>query len=149
MGGSSGVTVRDECKAVFEEIKLKKKHRYVIYYIKEETEVCVEKIGDRGESYGDFVKAITSDGGDDCRYGVFDMEYKHHTQGASDATKEKLILMSYCPDTAKIRLKMIYASSFEAVKKPLVGVSKIIQAADMGDIDYKCVLEKVRENDRR
>jgi len=149
MGGSSGVTVADECKAIFEEIKLGKKYRYVIYYIKDETQVCVEKTGARGETYEDFVKAITNDGGDDCRYGVFDMEYMHETQGASASLKEKLILMSYCPDTAKIRLKMIYASTFEAVKKPLVGISKIIQAADMGDIEYKSVLDKVRENDRR
>jgi cofilin len=109
----------------------------------------VEKTGARDETYEDFVKAITLDGGEDCRYGIFDMEYKHMTQGASASIKEKLILMSYCPDTARIRLKMIYASTFDAVKKPLVGISKIIQAADMGDIEYKCVLAKVRENDRR
>jgi len=147
---ASGVTVADECKSVFEEIKSKKKHRFVIYYIKDEKQVCVEKIGERGESYDDFVQAITSGGSNDCRYGIFDMEYKHQTQGTTEASlKQKLILMSYCPDTARIKQKMIYASSLEALKKPLVGVAKVIQATDMSEVDYECVLEKVRQMDRQ
>jgi len=148
---ASGVTVADECKAVFEAIKSKKKHRYVIYFIKDEKRVEVEKVGERDESYDDFVASITNNGATDCcRYGVFDMEYKHQTQGTTEASlKQKLILMSYCPDTAKIKHKMIYASSLDALKKPLVGVAKVIQATDMSEVDYECVLETVRRMDRQ
>jgi len=110
----------------------------------------VEKIGERNEDYESFVQAITHGGTPDCRYGVFDMEYKHQTQGTTEASlKQKLILMSYCPDTAKIKQKMIYASSLEALKKPLVGVAKVIQATDMAEADYESVLEKVRLMDRQ
>jgi len=38
--------------------------------------------------------------------------------------KQKLFLMSWCPDSAKIKKKMLYASSFETLKKSLVGVHK-------------------------
>lgn len=146
---ASGVTVSDECKSVFEEIKSKKKHRYAIYFIKDEKQICVEKIGERNEKYEDFVEAITGGGGSDCRYGVFDMEYKHQTQGTTEASlKQKLILMSYCPDTARIKQKMIYASSLESLKKPLVGIAKAIQATDMSEVDYESVLDKVRQMDR-
>ena len=41
--------------------------------------------------------------------------------------KEKLLLMSWCPDTARIKKKMLYSSSFDALKKCLVGVQKYIQ----------------------
>ena len=62
------------------------------------------------------------------RYGVFDFEYTHQCQGTSEATKkEKLFLISWCPDTAKIKKKMLYSSSFDALKKCLVGVQKYIQ----------------------
>lgn len=41
--------------------------------------------------------------------------------------KQKLFLMSWCPDTAKVKKKMLYSSSFDALKKSLVGVQKYIQ----------------------
>ena len=147
---ASGVTVADECKCVFEEIKSKKAHRFVVYVIKDEKQIVVETIGLRSQGYEDFVETITTAGGpSECRYGVFDLEYKHQTQGTTEASlKQKLILMSWCPDTAKIKQKMIYASSLEALKKPLVGVHKAIQATDLAEIDYDAVLEKVRQMDR-
>jgi hypothetical protein len=59
---------------------------------------------------------------------VFDFEYTHQCQGTSEASKkEKLFLMSWCPDSAKIKKKMLYSSSFDALKKCLVGVQKFIQ----------------------
>ena len=34
-----------------------------------------------------------------------------------------------CPDSAKIKKKMLYSSSFDALKKSLVGVHKFIQVS--------------------
>ena len=67
-------------------------------------------------------------GPEDCRYGLFDFEYEHQCEGTTEKTKkEKLVLMSWCPDTAKIKKKMLYSSSFDALKKCLVGIQKYIQ----------------------
>ena len=64
------------------------------------------------------------------RYGVFDFEYTHQCQGTTEASKkEKLFLVSWCPDSAKIKKKMLYSSSFDALKKCLVGVQKYIQVS--------------------
>ena len=42
-------------------------------------------------------------------------------QGTTESSKkQKLFLMSWCPDSAKIKKKMLYASSFETLKKSLV-----------------------------
>lgn len=39
------------------------------------------------------------------RYGLFDFEYMHQCQGTSESSKkQKLFLMSWCPDTAKVSL---------------------------------------------
>ena len=36
-------------------------------------------------------------------YGLFDFEYMHQCQGTSESSKkQKLFLMSWCPDTAKV-----------------------------------------------
>ena len=39
-----------------------------------------------------------------------------------------MILISWCPDTARIKKKMIYSASFETLKKAFTGVQKIVQA---------------------
>ena len=40
-------------------------------------------------------------------------------------SRSKLFLMSWCPDSAKIKKKMIYSSSFDTLKKAFVGVHKV------------------------
>ena len=41
--------------------------------------------------------------------------------------------MNWCPDSAKIKKKMLYASSFDNLKKALVGVHKFIQVRNNCD----------------
>ena len=137
---------------MYDEIKKKKNHRYLVFYIKDEKTIAVEKIGTivppqndskfncfywfsiggRDSSYEEFLNEIMSCGPEDCRYGLFDFEYQHQCQGTSEKTmKEKLLLMSWCPDTARIKKKMLYSSSFDALKKCLVGVQKYIQVSQI------------------
>ena len=42
---SSGVSVSEEVKLRFDEIKKKKTHRYVVFFIKDEKAIAVEKMG--------------------------------------------------------------------------------------------------------
>ena len=71
---------------------------------------------------------MQSGGEGECRYGLFDFEYEHQCQGTAESSKkQKLFLMNWCPDSAKIKKKMLYASSFDNLKKSLVGVHKFIQ----------------------
>jgi len=145
---ASGVTVSDEVLAKFAIIKKGKTYRYMIYHIKDEKVVEVEKTGDRDASYDDYLKDLGSAGSDECRYGLYDLEYEHSCQGTSDTKKQKLFLMCWCPDTAKIKKKMLYSSSFDALKSALDGVGKYIQATDMAEASYECVLDKIRATDR-
>lgn len=48
---ASGVTVSDACKTTYEEIKKDKKHRYVVFYIKDEKQIDVEVIGKTCHSF--------------------------------------------------------------------------------------------------
>ncbi len=101
----------------------------------------------------DKLKIIGANGEKECRYGLFDFEYTHQCQGtqevcylyylssnlylwlfncfSSQGKKEKLFLMSWCPDDAKVKKKMLYSSSFDALKKALVGVAKYIQVNNL------------------
>ncbi|KAG5889444.1 Cofilin/actin-depolymerizing factor-like protein [Gonioctena quinquepunctata] len=148
---ASGVTVSDICKTTYEEIKKDKKHRYVIFFIKEGKQIDVEKIGGRDEEYDAFLTDLQAGSpGTECRYGLFDFEYMHQCQGTSESSKkQKLFLMLWCPDTAHVKKKMLYSSSFDALKKSLVGVQKYIQATDLSEASQEAVEEKLRSTDRQ
>ena len=54
--------------------------------------------------YSSFLIDLMKGGESECRYGLYDMEYEHQCQGAKEVTnKQKLFLMMWCPDTAKIK----------------------------------------------
>lgn len=78
------MTVADVCKTTYEEIKKDKKHRYVIFYIKDERQIDVEVIGPRDAAYDAFLADLQKGGSGECRYGLFDFEYTHQCQGTSE-----------------------------------------------------------------
>merc|ERR1712117_359257 len=124
-------------------------HRYCVFFIKDCKNVFVEKMGCRDASYDDFLADLQSGGEGECRYGLYDFEYEHQCQGTTEVSKkQKLFLMSWCPDTARIKKKMLYSSSFDALKKALVGVHKYIQATDAAEASKESVEEKLRSTDR-
>ena len=46
------------------------------------------------------------------------------------------------PDTSKVRQKMLYASSKDALRKKLVGLAIEIQGTDFSEVSYEVVLDK-------
>lgn len=46
------------------------------------------------------------------------------------------------PDDSKVKDKMLYASSKDAIRKRLVGVAIEIQGTDLSEVSYEAVLEK-------
>jgi len=122
----------------------------VVFYIRDEKQIDVETVGGRNAEYDSFLEDLQKGGTGECRYGLFDFEYTHQCQGTSEASKkQKLFLMSWCPDTAKVKKKMLYSSSFDALKKSLVGVQKYIQATDLSEASQEAVEEKLRATDRQ
>jgi cofilin len=80
---------------------------------------------------------------------LYDFEYEHQCQGTTDSSKkQKLFLMIWCPDSAKIKKKMLYSSSFDALKKSLVGVHKYIQATDSSEASEESVEKQLRSTVR-
>ena len=53
-------------------------------------------------------------------------------------------LLFRAPDTSKVKQKMLYASSKDAIRKKLVGIGAEIQGTDLSEVSYDAVLEKVR-----
>ena len=76
------------CLETFQELKLRKKHKYIIFNLnKEKTEIIVEKVGPQSE-YDDFLAVLPEN---ECRWGVFDLEYD-----TDDGKRTKLVFIHWC-----------------------------------------------------
>jgi hypothetical protein len=70
---ASGVKVSDQCQVAFDEVKMAKKSKYVIFKINDEkTSIVVDSAGGATETYDDFKSKLPAD---DCRYGIIDFGY--------------------------------------------------------------------------
>ena len=133
---SSGVGVNDDCITEYQNLKLGHKLRYIIFRLSDDNrEVIVENTAQPDATYDQFVEGLPKD---DCRYAVFDFEYQ-----VDGGQRNKLLFVVWAPDTAKIKSKMLYASSKDNFRKKLVGIGVEIQATDLSEIDQQEVLDKV------
>ncbi|KAI8589705.1 hypothetical protein BDZ88DRAFT_451848 [Geranomyces variabilis] len=133
---SSGVGVQDTAVEAFQDLKLKKKYRYIIYKMNDAlTEILVEKTVESAD-YESFVSALPAN---ECRYGVYDFQY----DTAGEGTRNKILFYVWSPDTSKIKQKMLYAASKDALRKKLDGVYTEIQCTDLSEVSYETVLDKV------
>lgn len=138
---SSGVAVSADAKTVYEEVKKDKKFRYIIYHIKDEKIIDVESTGPRNATYSQFLEQLQKFKSE-CRYCVFDFPASVSVEGSGDKTSmcvDRLILMTWCPESSKIKQKMLYSSSYDALKKALVGVYKYVQACDFDEASQEAI----------
>ncbi|CAB1103242.1 unnamed protein product [Ectocarpus sp. CCAP 1310/34] len=138
---TTGVTVNDEAVEMFNAFKLHRAphdNRYFIYKIENDAEIVVDTFGDKTKTYEDFTACLPPN---ECRYGVFDLDFT--TRDGREANK--LIFISWSPDTAKIKNKMVYAASKEAIKSALMGIGIHLQATDQGELELDYIKSQVQK----
>ncbi|KAG8074468.1 hypothetical protein GUJ93_ZPchr0006g41532 [Zizania palustris] len=121
---ASGMAVDDGCKIKFLELKAKRTYRFIVFKIEEKLkQVVVEKLGEPNLTYGDFAASLPVN---ECRYCIYDFDFVT----AENCQKSKIFFIAWSPDTAKIRSKMLYASSKDRFKRELDGIQVELQATD-------------------
>eukprot|EP00344_Euplotes_crassus_P010784 CAMPEP_0197003874 /NCGR_PEP_ID=MMETSP1380-20130617/15300_1 /TAXON_ID=5936 /ORGANISM="Euplotes crassus, Strain CT5" /LENGTH=145 /DNA_ID=CAMNT_0042422489 /DNA_START=23 /DNA_END=460 /DNA_ORIENTATION=+ len=137
---SSGVSVNDEVVTTYNDLKTGRKYKYVLYKMNNDfTEIVVDKVVPAGASYDDFINDLKALPKEECRYAVYDFEWNTSDGGL----RQKICFYVWCPDTSKMKAKMLYASSKDAIRKKLVGLGAEIQGTDWSEVDYETVLERV------
>nr|KAJ0193870.1 hypothetical protein LSAT_V11C800395640 [Lactuca sativa] len=122
------MAVHDDCKLKFMDLKAKRTFRFIIYKIEEkQKQVMVEKLGEPAETYDDFAACLPAD---ECRYAVFDFDF----MTAENVPKSRIFFIAWSPDTARVRSKMIYASSKDRFKRELDGIQIELQATDPTEV---------------
>ncbi|KIM98999.1 hypothetical protein OIDMADRAFT_19945 [Oidiodendron maius Zn] len=144
----SGVSISADCVTKFNELKLEKKIKYIIYKLSDDNrEIVVEEASENSDwdSFREkLVNAKTKNKagkeGKGPRYAIYDFNY-HLSSGEGE--RSKITFIAWSPDDAGIQAKMIYASSKDALKRALNGIAAEFQANDEDDIEYDSVLAKV------
>jgi len=135
---TSGVGVHDQMIEEYNSMKMKKTYLYLICHI-EDGEIRILSKGDRSKTFDDFkgemMQAVDTG---DCRYGIYDAEFKT-VKEARD--QQKLILVSWCPDSSKVKNKMLYSSSKDALKKKL-NLEKDLHASDSEELSFENIVAK-------
>ncbi|OVF11290.1 putative cofilin [Clavispora lusitaniae] len=131
------VAVADESLAAFNDLKLGKKFKFIIFALNDKkTEIIVEETSSN-EDYDAFLEKLPEN---ECKYAIYDFEYDI---GGGEGKRSKIVFFTWSPDTAPIRSKMVYASSKDALRRSLNGVAADIQGTDFSEVAYETVLERV------
>lgn len=85
---SSGVKVSPECLATFQELKLGKKVRYIIYALSDNNTEIVVKKSSTSDSYDEFLAELNPDS---CVWAVYDFEFQH----AEGGTRNKICFIAW------------------------------------------------------
>jgi len=133
----SGVSVNDEVVAEYNNIKLGHKYRYIQMKISDDKKVIEMEKTVEQSTYEEFVGQLPDK---ICRYAIFDFEYDL----ADSGQRQQLVFVVWCPDTAPVHMKMLYAASKDAVKRKLVGINHEIQATEHSELNKGEVTEKLK-----
>lgn len=102
--------------------------KYIVFKLSaDNTQIEVEKTSPSA-SYDDFLNDLPPNS---PRYAVYDFEYEK-----DGGKRNKICFYAWSPDEAKIKEKMLYASSKDALRRSLVGVANEIQGTDSSEVAY-------------
>merc|ERR1711991_738869 len=117
--------------------KLKRlKCKFIIYKI--EGPEIVKDATSESDNWETFVSMLPED---DCRYAIYDCDF----ETLDGRPGNKLVMVSWSPDTAKVKSKMVYAGSKDALTRAMVGISTKINATDMSELTEAAMVEACRK----
>lgn len=134
----SGVGLAPNCITTYEELKLGKqpKPKYIVYKLSDDKKSIEVEEASTDVDYKTFLDKLPDN---DCRYAIYDFDYE---LPGGEGKRNKIIFVTWSPDTAPIRSKMIYSSSKEALRRSLTGIGDDLQVSDKEDIKHAQVLER-------
>ncbi|PSK56550.1 Cofilin [Elsinoe australis] len=145
---SSGVSVSPDCITAFNDLKLGKSTKWVIYKISDDWKEIVVEESSTTDDYSTFREKLLNaksknkrgEEGMGGRYAVYDFEYE---SAGGEGKRNKITFISWVPDDAPQYPRMMYSSSKEALKRALNGLAADIQANDPDDIEYDTIIARV------
>ncbi|TMW62876.1 hypothetical protein Poli38472_005494 [Pythium oligandrum] len=104
----NAITPSEEVTAEFKQLKMRRKHRFVLFRI-EGAQVVVDGVGAPTSSFNDFLNALPDS---ECRYAVYDHEFI-----TGDGRKSsKLFFVTWIPQNSHPGFKMAYTHAKSTIR---------------------------------
>mmetsp|Transcript_1350 Transcript_1350/g.5796 ORF Transcript_1350/g.5796 Transcript_1350/m.5796 type:complete len:147 (+) Transcript_1350:894-1334(+) len=130
---ATGIPCSADVGTQFEQMKLRSKSTFLVMKIVEDEVQVVETGTDKGENGGvqPFMEWLGEDERlNECCYAVIDVAFTTD----DDRPTSKLVFVSWVPDTSKIREKMKYSGTKDAVLANLQGAAIKLNATDISEL---------------
>jgi len=129
------------CIETFQQLKLAKSLKFVTYRISDDKKEIIVEHTSCDANWDSFVEKLPEN---ECRWAVYDFAFQKEGEGQ----RNKIVFVSWAPDSAPVRAKMIAASSKDALRRALVGIGAEVQATDFSEVDHAAIEEKVSRGTR-
>ncbi|KAI0736327.1 hypothetical protein C8Q72DRAFT_769096, partial [Fomitopsis betulina] len=126
----SGVGVNPQCLETYQQLKLGKKIKYIIFTLSPDNKEIIVAKQSESHNYDEFLADLPEA---EPRWAVYDFEYEKEGAGK----RNKITFFSWSPDDSKIKQKMLFASSKDALRRSLVGIASEIQGTDYSEVAYE------------
>ena len=140
----TGIGVQDEVITLFNQFKLKRTEHYAIVMKIEGKEIIVDghvpkasAEDEKTDLHAELVKRLPET---EPRYVVVDWAYTTNDGRETD----KVVLISWVPDSAKVKQKMLYSGTKSALTSALTGISIMINATDVDEYTSEAINAKCR-----
>jgi len=147
----SGVSVDDECVKIWQAMKTKKIKCANFKLTPDYKKIVVEQSSIITRNPRDppnpayFEKWVESLPENECRYSCYDAEIGINLGvGVSSGSRSKMVFVCWAPGTAKIKDKMVSASSKDALKKKFDGIQIEWQLNDEQDYEASAIIEDMQ-----
>lgn len=133
----ANLDVAQVCSDAFNRLKMDKDVFYVSYRIENQSTVVVDHVQPKGVSFDNLSHHIPPN---EPRFIVIDFDYTNN----DGLVLNKIIFVHWCPDSARVQQKMVYASTKENLKKKFVGIFKEIQASVHSELTHEAISSSIR-----
>ena len=131
----SGVNPTSEHTALFNELKIDRLHKCLIFdLIDKNSKLDCIFTGDKDFQWDSLQELLPKD---DCRFVIYDFNYE--TDENPPRPENKLLAILWAPETAKVKRRVPFSTSFNGLKSAFTGLQKDVQASDWSYLEYKSV----------
>jgi cofilin len=143
MSSSAGIAVPTECVEAFNELKLGKKIKYVIYKISDDQKSFEVDAKSDDPDWASFAEHMTTATSKDRRgkpvenaprIGIYDLEYELPN---GEGTRNKIVSITHNRDDGPVFLKFIYGNAWSSMANSLPGVAVHLSFPVADDIKRK------------
>eukprot|EP01061_Rhynchopus_euleeides_P012966 TRINITY_DN2277_c0_g1_i1.p1 TRINITY_DN2277_c0_g1~~TRINITY_DN2277_c0_g1_i1.p1 ORF type:complete len:138 (+),score=78.27 TRINITY_DN2277_c0_g1_i1:123-536(+) len=132
----TGVSCGADCVDKFEALKTKQAFQGLEFKIDGST-IVVGKEFAKGATWEDYLEALPKD---EARYFVWDFSFED--EGVS---KSKILFITWNPDSGKVKTKMLYSGSKDALKKKIEGGLIEVQANGLDDLTKEEIAARAKK----